>query len=87
MQNERKKILEGNDLFTSLAWFKKKRIQFKNINSQGLMNCMSIVWKKKKKQTSIQNWPAGWGYEWDENKHLFFPPNFKLFILYWGTAD
>ena len=43
MQNERKKILEGNDLFTSLAWFKKKRIQFKNINSQGLMNCMSIV--------------------------------------------
>ena len=49
MQNERKKILEGNDLFTSLAWFKKKRIQFKNINSQGLMNCMSIVWKKQNK--------------------------------------
>ena len=49
MQNERKKILEGNELFTSLAWFKKKRIQLKNINSQGLMNCMSIVWKKKKK--------------------------------------
>ena len=49
MQNERKKILEGNELFTSLAWFKKKGIQLKNINSQGLMNCMSIVWKKKTK--------------------------------------
>ena len=54
MQNERKKILEGNDLFTSLAWFKKKRIQFKNINSQGLMNCMSIVWKKKKNKPAFK---------------------------------
>ena len=44
-----KKILEGKDLFTSLAWFKKKIIQFKYINSQGLINCMYIVWKKKKK--------------------------------------
>ena len=54
MQNERKKILEGNDLFTSLAWFKKKRIQFKNINSQGLMNCMSIVLKKKKNKPAFK---------------------------------